>query len=189
MTSWRDYLKGAATPTDLTNRENTVKNAVNKIRIANTPITPTGNLDRKLYEGLARIFDEWMGIQRKKGEATAEEKQAKEDAKLQAELNTLIKEGKIPFRWGQEIEKFNDKGEPIYKPGTGYEVKDLSSYKRYLKDLENLYDFDAALPPYRFPNGREVWTYEQFRLVALNTYPRDYLRGDKLTYLTTFVEE
>jgi hypothetical protein len=186
MTSWRDHLKGAGTPAELTTREDKIKAAVNKIRAANT--SPE-KLEQTFYDGLAKIFDEWLGIRKSREEESAEQKQARKDAELQAELNALIKEGKAPFRWGQEIEKFDNNGNPIYKPNTGYEVNDLASYKRYLKDLENLYEFDLAIPPYRFPNGREVWTYEQFRLVALNTYPSDYLKGDKLTYLTTFVEE
>ena len=150
---------------------------------------PTGDLDQILYNGLAKIFDEWMGFQKKKEQETPADKEVQKEAEIKAEFDLLTKQGIIPFHWGREIEKLDEKGEPIYKTGTGYLVNDLDSYKRYLKDLNNLLDSDYELPPYRFPNGRIIQTYEQFKLVAVNTISTDFLRGKKLTYLATFVEE
>jgi hypothetical protein len=62
-----------------------------------------------------------------------------------------------------------------YKPGTGFEVNNWTTYEAWRKLIDPDEPPIVFLPAPHKVGNKEIWTYDQFKLYILDTYPRDYL--------------
>jgi hypothetical protein len=89
-----------------------------------------------------------------------------------------------------EAEKLYNGLAKIFNTWLEVELEEIDEEKEHeeLEDLKGEIHF--PFPPYVGANGKEIWTYSQWKQIALWSYPTDYLtKKGKLTFLASFIEK